>query len=423
MSDGQPTHAHRKPGSFGVPRRAALAGVVGLVLVVGGCVAVRAMTSPSTPTAAPSTRPRPSGTTTPPPPLANTSVSPNGSASCVDTVLAKMSLTQQVGQVLMIGTPLANPTTIVGTVRKYQLGGVFLAGRSTASAATMRRDIGIIQAAAPTGVPLQIALDQEGGVVQTLSGADFPSFPSAVAQGQESTSTLKAQATAWATRLHDIGVTIDLAPVSDVVPAGTASGNPPIGALDRQYGSTPAQAAHGVTTVVAAVQGAGVQTTLKHFPGLGRVRYNTDNSTRAVDSQTTATDPSLQPFIDGIKAGTAAVMISSASYPKLDPNEIGPFSEPIVTGLLKDKLGFTGVIISDDFGSATAVKAVPIGQRAVRFLQAGGDLVLTNVLTNAGPMQTALLAEAQSSTTFHTRLTDAARHVLASKARAGLLPC
>jgi beta-N-acetylhexosaminidase len=158
-------------------------------------------------------------------------------------------------------------------------------------------------------------------------------------------------------------------------------------------------------------------------PGLGRVHANTDTSTGAVDQLTNVDDPYLRPFASGIKAGTAAVMVSSATYPQVDPNSVAAFSVPVITGLLRQHLGFTGVVVSDDLGAAAAVKAVPVGDRAVRFVRAGGDLVLTVRSSDAAPMSAALLAAAHASTSFASRVTDAARHVVAAKVRAGLVHC
>jgi beta-N-acetylhexosaminidase len=216
---------------------------------------------------------------------------------------------------------------------------------------------------------------------------------------------------------------MDLAPVADTVPAGTSQANPPIGAFDRQYGASPDAVAQDVGSVVSAAQASGVLTTLKHFPGLGRVRANTDTSTLAVDDVTTASDPFLRPFISGIAAGSAAVMISSARYPRLDPDNVAVFSAPVVTGLLRQRLGYDGLVISDDLGAAVAVAAVPVGERAVRFIRAGGDVALTVRSTDAGPMADALLTAARQSPAFQARVADAARHVVQSKYRAGLLRC
>jgi beta-N-acetylhexosaminidase len=348
---------------------------------------------------------------------------PSTEDSCIAATLKPMSMRQLVGQVMLVGTPLASPTDVTSLITSYGLGGVFLSGRSTAAASTLRASIDKLQAAAPPGTRLLIALDQEGGEVQTLKGSDFPPIPTAVAQGQLSQATLRSQTEAWAKRLAGIGVTLDLAPVADTVPTSIGTGNPPIGAFQREYGSDPVAVAADITTVVSAVQSTGVLTTLKHFPGLGRVSKNTDTSTSAVDSVATAQDPYLGPFQAGIKAGTAAVMVSSAFYPRLDPQTIAVYSSPIITGLLRQQLGFTGIVVSDDLGAAAAASIVPVGQRAVRFINAGGDLALTISIATAGPMLDGLLAEANASPAFAGKVTTAATRVLRAKYTAGLLPC
>jgi beta-N-acetylhexosaminidase len=351
--------------------------------------------------------------------------SPSPNADCAAAIVAKLTLEQQVGQLVMIGTPIGTPLNAVQPIQRYQLGGIFLAGRSTASAASLKQAIAQLQAAGAkgAGLGLQIGIDQEGGQVQTLKGADFPAIPTAVNQGKLDDATLASRTAEWSGRLKAVGVTIDLAPVADVVPADVGKANPPIGGFDRQYGSTPQPVAADVATVVTAMQGAGVLTTLKHFPGLGRVRVNTDTSTGARDDVTTADDPALQPFIKGIEAGSAAVMISSATYPKLDAANVAAFSTAIVTGLLRQKLGFDGLVLSDDLGAAVAVNAVPLGQRAVRFIKAGGDVALSVKLSDAGPWTEALIAAAKADPAFAGRVTESATRVVRSKVRAGLARC
>lgn len=368
----------------------------------------------------------PSADTPSPVPPASSPVagpSPSGTApvSCVDAAVGRMSMEERAGQVLMLGTEVDAPRDVRAAVSKYHLGGVFLAGRSQRPAAALKADIAAVQQAART--PLLIALDQEGGSVQTLKGPDFPLIPSAEKLGAGPAAKLRATVRDSAGRLAGIGITINLAPVADTVPASLGERNPPIGNFHRQYGSDPDAVAADIEQVVAASQGAGVLTTVKHFPGLGRTRANTDTSDDATDPTTTAADPYLKPFVAGIKAGTASVMISSASYPKLDARNVAAFSGPIVTGLLRAKLGFTGLVMSDDLGAADAVEDVPAGQRAVRFVRAGGDLVLTIVAQDAAPMTSALIAEAGSSPDFAARMTDAARHVVQAKVRAGLVAC
>lgn len=345
--------------------------------------------------------------------------------ACARTTLARMDMAGRAGQVLLVGVDVGDPQTGYAELAPFRIGSVFLAGRSTAGVDAIRAAVGPLQTAAlgTTGAYLHIAVDQEGGNVQTLRGPGFTDLPTALEQASAGPDALGTQTSGWGAELARAGITLDLAPVADVVPAGTAAGNPPIGASSRQYGSEPAAVAPLVAAVTAALERAGVGATIKHFPGLGRVRVNTDTSTGAVDEQTTADDPALQPFGAGIEAGTTAVMVSSASYPQLDPDNLAPFSAAIIQGLLKDSFGFTGVVVSDDLGRAVAVSARTPGQRAVDFVAAGGDLVLTVDVGDALPMSAALIARAQGDRAFATRLSDAALRVLRSKQRAGLLIC
>ncbi|MEV6851259.1 glycoside hydrolase family 3 N-terminal domain-containing protein [Actinoplanes sp. NPDC051411] len=397
----------------------ALAVIVAAVLGVsriGGADDPKPAAAPASAAVVPSVVPSsaPSPSPSPPP-------SSKPPADCVTQTVDGMSLFERAGQVLMIGTAVDAPSGLGDTVARYHLGGVFLHGRSTEPASQLRSGIAGLQKRSP--VPLLISLDQEGGQVQTLKGADFPRLPSALKLGGESTATIRDTTADSAHRLAGIGVTIDLAPVADTVPAGLGDGNPPIGGFDRQFGSDPKKVAASIRTVVGASQDAGVMTVLKHFPGLGRVHANTDVSAKAVDSTTDADDPYLQPFAAGIQAGSAGVMISSASYPHLDPKNIAAFSPSIITGLLRDKLGFQGLVMSDDLGAAVAVAGTPAGQRAVRFVAAGGDVVLSIKPSDAAPMASALMTKARGDAAFKKRLTDAATHVLRAKAKAGILSC
>ena len=141
----------------------------------------------------------------------------------------------------------------------------------------------------------------------------------------------------------------------DVVPSATASQNQPIGALEREFGYTPqVTGPHGVA-FIQGMREAGVATTAKHFPGLGRVAGNTDFTSGVVDNTTGPGDPYLMSFGSAIKAGVPFVMVALATYTRLDPDHLAAFSSRIIRGLLRQQLHFQGVIVSDDLGAAAAV--------------------------------------------------------------------
>ena len=116
-------------------------------------------------------------------------------------------------------------------------------------------------------------------------------------------------------------------------------------------------------------------------------------------------------------------MVSSALYPKLDPANRAAFSGPVVTGLLREKLGYNGVVISDDLGGALAVATIPSADRATRFVAAGGDIVLTGLPLTVPTMAGALRDRAQADPAFAAQVDAAATRVLELKAKRGLAAC
>ncbi|HEX4287493.1 MAG TPA: glycoside hydrolase family 3 N-terminal domain-containing protein [Trebonia sp.] len=346
-------------------------------------------------------------------------------AACVAQVLGNLTLAQRVGELFIVGVDgnIAGPE-LTAAERTYHFGSLLL-NKSAAGTAALAAQTAAMQELAPadtSGVRLFIAANQEGGQIQQLTGPGFATMPSALEQGSWSLSTLRAAATDWGTDLRAGGVNLDLAPVMDVVPRGSASSNAPIGQLDREFGFDPVTNGEHGTAFIQGMAAAGVTSVAKHFPGLGRVAGNTDFTSNVVDNVTTTNDPYLNSFRAAVNAGVPMVMVALATYTKIDPTQLAAFS-PTVMRLLRNGLGFGGVIVSDDLGQAAAVQAIPVGSRATGFLTAGGDLITSQSLAPAEQMAAAVLAKASGSAAFRATVDAAAQRVLAAKQAAGLLPC
>ena len=350
-------------------------------------------------------------------------------ASCAAQVYGRLTEAQRVGQLFLVGVSgdVAGPQ-MTAALRQYHFGSLLLvsssAGAAALAAATAHMQT--LGAATNGGVRMFIAANQEGGQVQQLTGPAFSVMPSALIQGTWPVSALRAAAAGWGKELRAAGVNFDLAPVMDVVPTATAASNAPIGALDREFGSTPAgNGAHGAA-FIAGMASAGVATSAKHFPGLGRVTGNTDFTADVVDTVTTADDPDLGSFRAAVAAKVPFVMVALATYTLIDKSELAVFS-PTVMKLLRSGsspgLGFGGVIMSDDLGDALAVQSIPAGSRAISFLSAGGDMITSQSLPPAQTMAAAVLAKASASPSFRAVVDAAAQRVLAAKQAYGLLPC
>ena len=338
-----------------------------------------------------------------------------------------MSEAQRVGQLFLVGIAGAPAAVVAQAVRTYHFGSLIWQGTSTAGIAADRQATQAIQAlatsAATAGVRFFIAANQEGGQVQELKGPGFTAIPSALAQGQLSTAELQRQAAAWGRELRSAGVNLDLAPVMDVVPAATASQNAPIGALQREFGHTPQVTGSHGTAFISGMKQAGVATTAKHFPGLGQVVGNTDFSSGVVDNTTGPDSPYLTSFRTAIKAGVPFVMVALATYTRIDPHHLAAFSGRIIGGLLRQKLHFNGVVVSDDLGAAAAVAGLSPASRGIDFLTAGGDLITSQSLPAAITMDKAVLARADSNASFRATVNAAVMRVLAAKQAAHLTLC
>jgi beta-N-acetylhexosaminidase len=331
-----------------------------------------------------------------------------------------MSEAQRVGQLFMVGAASGGPDAdTTSALTDYHVGSVILTDTSSRSVDQIAAVSRALQQRAPRTARLFVATDQEGGQVQRLQGPGFDTIPNGPQQGASSPEQLRADARRWGAQLHAAGVNLDLAPVVDTVPDG--ANNPPIGDLDRQFGDNPTVVASHGTAFAQGLADAGVDATIKHFPGLGRVTGNTDTTSGVTDRVTTRHDAYLAPFAAGIQAKVPFVMVSTAIYSRIDPDHPGAFSPTVVTGMLRGDLHFNGVVISDDVGGAAQVAAIAPGLRAVDFVAAGGDVLLTVNAAQIPEMTAAVLARAKTDPTFRAEVDAAALRVLTAKQARGLL--
>jgi beta-N-acetylhexosaminidase len=371
-----------------------------------------------------------SGCGTTSPNVAGTSPTPTAAAttpaSCGEQLWSRLSPTQRVGQLIFLG--LVNNQlgpAERNAIQLYGVGSVWfteLTNAPSSYVAGVSAQVQALAGPADGGIGLLVGANQEGGQIDQFHGPGFTPIPSALQQGSEDPGTLEVQAAAWAAQLKQAGVNLNLAPVMDTVPPGHDQSNAPIGALQREFGHDPGTVSvHGLA-FIAGMHQAGELVTIKHFPGLGRVVGNTDFAASVVDQTTTPDDPYLEPFRRATAAGADLVMVSTATYTKIDPQHLAVFS-PVVMGLLRNSLHFDGVIVADDLGSAVSVASIPPGDRAVDFIAAGGDLVTVKTANLVGPMVGAILQRAAADPAFAGQVDTATKKVLELKIHAGLAGC
>lgn len=365
-----------------------------------------------TPSQTRSTSPEPSATPTP------------SVAQCA-ALVGGMDREEQIGQLLMVAidsTGLASSTA--ETLDDVHAGSVLLLGNTEEGREAVESVTADARSAIkpPAGIGVLLAADQEGGQVQRLAGDGFDEIPSAEEQADQSDGELRKNAEKWGKQLKKAGIDVNLAPVADVVPKELADVNEPIAGLDRGYGSDPSKVGKKVTAFVEGMADAGVGTSLKHFPGLGKVRGNTDFAAKVTDQKTGPDDPDFAPFRAGIDAGASMIMIANAYYEKIDPDRQAVFSKKIITDLVRGDLGFDGVVISDDL-AAEAVADLSPEKRAVRFVEAGGDLMIIGDPSEAEDMAEALDDKAEDDPAFERRITESAARVATLKSKLGLASC
>ncbi|MEO7003329.1 MAG: glycoside hydrolase family 3 protein [Ktedonobacterales bacterium] len=289
------------------------------------------------------------------------------------------TLEELIAQRFVIGFDGAQPSEgIIDLIRRYPVGGIIFFSRNIRNARqlyVLTSQLQAIAREARARAPLLITTDQENGVVRRL-GPDATIFPGAMALGASGDESLvEAVAQASGAELRALGVPLNLAPDADV---NTNPANPVIGV--RSFGSDPETVARLVAAAVRGYQAAGVGATIKHFPGHGDTATDshlalptlpfTLERLRAVE---------LLPFKSGIAAGVEVVMLAHIALPQITPETpILPatLSRRIAQGLLRDELGFQGVIISDCLEMDAIAATIGVARGAVLAMQAGVDLIL-----------------------------------------------
>ena len=267
-----------------------------------------------------------------------------------------------------------------------------------------------------------IGIDQEGG--STIRATFLPQAPAAMALGAIGDEALCEEVGAVVARgLRSLGINWNFAPVLDV---NNNPGNPVI--AERSFGEDPDEVARLAAAWMRGSLREGVACCVKHFPGHGDTATDSHHALPVVDKSVAQLEAlELKPFralahARGATPAAPSVMTAHIVYPQIDPEHPATLSRPVLTGLLRENLGYDGVVITDDV-YAKAVRSTPAPQRAVRFLDAGGDIVLTGRASSAPAMIAAVRAKAADDPAFAAKVGASVQRVVTLKERMGLLPC
>jgi beta-N-acetylhexosaminidase len=290
--------------------------------------------------------------------------------SDVDTIVAAMTLRERAARMFMF--PVSGKVLSVedgGWLRALKPAGVILVGGNFSTPEEVTALVAAIHATNPELPPL-VALDQEGGIVSRI--ADDPA-PDALTMGQLPAAEISTLARARAARLAAYGFDVNFAPVADVAftPDSFMTG--------RAFGNDPVVVAQDVGAYLAGVDGTGVLHGVKHFPGHGRVSVDSHEALPVLDvDPATWWEEDALPFRVAVEAAVPMVMLGHLAVPSWDELPASLSSEAV--RVLREDLGFTGVIVSDDFGMG-ALATWTSFQIVDLAVKAGNDLLLFVVTT------------------------------------------
>ena len=324
---------------------------------------------------------------------------------------------QKVDGILLVGfegTDAGAP--FLETLRKRQLGGVLVRAANWLDAGQGTALVDELRAAAEEGggVPPLIVTAQEGGEYRELG--DLPPEDRAVDVGDLGDAQLAFD---WAREtgaaLREAGFDMNLAPVADV-----ATLDSPI--ADRAFSDDPNVAAQLTAAAVRGCAAAEIACVARHFPGLGAASGSTDDGPATVSlDETTLAARDLLPFEAAIAEGVPAVMLSHAFYAAYDPVVPGSLAPEVATGLLRDRLGFAGVAMTDDLGTGAVRATTGTRSAAITAVNAGADLLLVGSESDAGGAREALLSAVASGEIPPERIDQAVGRVLELKRSLGLV--
>ncbi|MFI9572141.1 glycoside hydrolase family 3 protein [Microbispora rosea] len=406
-------------------------GMLAALLVTGCGSGIGAASSAPSPRASAPVSVVPSSSLPSSPPSPSSSADqPSGSRA--ERTLAEMSLRDKVAQLFTVVVwgqkagaaskenqaryGVATPAQVV---EKFRPGGVILfdwAGNVSGASQVAALTTGLREAAARSGeAPLMIGVDQENGLVSRLKSI-VTTFPGASEIGKTGrTANARDVARATGEELLDLGISLDFAPVADV---NINPRNPVIG--PRAYGSDPGKVAAMVGAAVDGFHAAGVASVAKHFPGHGDTSVDSHTGLPVIThSKTQWRKLDAPPFREAITHGVDAIMSAHVVMPKLDPSgDPSTLSHRILTGLLREELGFDGVISTDALDMAGVRKKYGDAEVAVRAVLAGADILL--MPPNLPKAYDAVLDAVKSGRISERRIDESVLRILRLKEKRGV---
>jgi beta-N-acetylhexosaminidase len=333
----------------------------------------------------------------------------------IEKVIGQMSLQEKVGQLLLIGFPGTRVTSHMRSwINDRKVAGVDLFSRNLVDFAQTSRFTRDLQNLTRGHIPLFLALDQEGGnVVRVKEGTIL--LPSNMALGATRSSTLAYVAgQALAVDLRLMGFNMNLAPVLDV---NSNPKNPVIGI--RSYGEKADLVATLGSWYVRGQQEMGVSSVAKHFPGHGDTQSDSHFSMPSINAdRARLSQVELKPFKRAVESGLDAIMTAHIALPRIaeEPDLPATLSKNIITGILREQLGYDGLVLTDGLEMQAIVQGYGSGTAAVMAIEAGADMPM--ILWTADKQRevySAIIDAVKEGRISQARLDQSVRRILKAK--------
>lgn len=361
--------------------------------------------------------------TTTPEPTATLEMEPATAEDWVERYMADMSLQEKLGQMMMFGftgtSDVQNPFREIWA--NHSVGNAILYGTNIKST---NNDGGFglatdlteqIAKRVTTSIPPFVSIDVEGGSVVRFNWDPQPVSARSLGRRRDVDYATQQFQTIGA-KLVSSGINLDLAPVLDV------SEDPMNTFLETRIISEDASITAAIgSAVIDGLHAGGSLSCAKHFPGHGGTTEDSHAITPTVDKTLEELKSyDLVPFVSAISSGVDAIMVAHVLYPALDATDIASVSKPIITDLLRTQMGFTGLVISDDFRMEGLLTRYEIGDAAVRFVLAGGDIIMCGAESEKQQaIADALITAAGDGRLTQERIDESVKRILLKKLSLG----
>lgn len=292
----------------------------------------------------------------------------------IEEMIKNMTLEEKIGQLIIVGKEgLEINEDDIHLIESNEVGGFIFFSRNIDNEKQVLNLLNDLKGSNSSNkVPLFLAIDEEGGVVSRLSQI-YGKLPTAKKLGEKNDQELSLEyGKILGLSLKKLGFNLDFAPVLDI---NSNPKNPVIG--DRSFGNTSSKVIDNGLSVMEGIHSQGIISSVKHFPGHGDTSVDSHLDLPKIDKSLDELENlELVPFKEAINKDADMIMVAHILFPQLDDKYPASMSDEIINKLLREKLNFNGVIVSDDITMGAITENYSIGKGSIEFLKSGGDIIL-----------------------------------------------